>query len=83
MLAVVGYLQGQGFKIKKSAMYGHTKEGRLKARKDGNYHLRDVMKYARLYLKRIEPSMSRSNNLENLQEKRLVAEVKKRRRKQL
>ncbi len=77
VLAVVEYLKTQGFKIEKSAAYNHTREGRLKARKDGNYHLRDVMKYARLYLKRVEPGGSQSNNLENLQEKRLVAEVKK------
>lgn len=79
VLAVVGYLHAQGWKVGKSAAYLHCQDGRLKARKDGFYHSRDVMKYARLHLKRVAAGSGRtsSHNQEILNERRVEAETKR------
>jgi hypothetical protein len=54
ILAVVGYLKNAGYRLEKSAAYKHNKEGKLRPRKDGKYYETDVLKYAALFLKRLD-----------------------------
>lgn len=51
VLQVVSFLQAEGWKLAKSAAYTHIKEGMLRPRGDGNFHERDVLQYARTFLK--------------------------------
>jgi hypothetical protein len=56
VLAVVDYLKAHDWKVAKSLVYLHKKEGKLRPRKDGLFYLTDVNKYAANYLKRIDGS---------------------------
>ena len=56
LLAVVDYLGKQGWSIKKSAVYKHRKEGKIRPGKDGKYKIRDVEEYAKKNLQRLDGS---------------------------
>ena len=74
ILAVVDHLSAQGWKVKKSAVYNHRKEGKIRPQPDGSFRLADVERYAETYLKRKDGS--ESGKLDKLQQEKLVAEVK-------
>ena len=59
-LEVVQYLQGQKWKLKKSSLYLHIREGKLRADADGLFSEKAVLKYARNFLKRLDGSSARS-----------------------
>lgn len=75
VMAVVDHLAAQGWKVKKSAVYNHRKEGKLHPQDDGSFRITDAERYAERYLKRKDGS--ESPKLENLQKKRLIAEISK------
>lgn len=75
ILAVVDHLSAQGWKVKKSAVYNHKKEGKLRPQADGSFRLADVERYAETFLKRQDGSAS--GNLDKFQEKKLAAETRK------
>lgn len=75
--AVLSYLAGQGFKIKKSALYQHVKEGRLRPEADGTFTIKDVDKYAKLFLRRLDGAQAAGRSMEAMQERRLRAETAK------
>ena len=75
ILAVVDHLSGRGWKIAKSAAYNHSKEGKLRPRADGKYYLKDIEKYARAFLRRMDQSAA--GCFDDLQEKKLQAETDK------
>jgi excisionase family DNA binding protein len=52
-LAVTEYLKDKGWKVSKSTVYGHLKEGKIKSI-DGVFGIKDVEKYAGLHLKRTD-----------------------------
>jgi hypothetical protein len=74
-LDVVDYLSGQGWKVKKSAVYKHRKEGKIRPQADGTFRIADVDRYAETYLKRKDGS--ESGKLDKLQQEKLVAEISK------
>lgn len=74
-LAVVDYLAGQGWKVKKSAVYKHHKEGKIRAQQDGTFRVSDVERYAETFLRRRDGS--ETGKLEKLQQERLQAELRK------
>ncbi len=74
-LAVADYLRDQGWKVKKSAVYKHKKEGKLRCEADGTYRIDEVDRYAQTYLKRADGSAS--EKLEKLQQEKLHAEIEK------
>lgn len=74
-LAVVDYLSAQGWKVRKSAIYNHKKEGKLRPQQDGSFRIADVERYAETYLKRKDGS--ESGKLDKLQQEKLVAEIEK------
>lgn len=77
LLAVTNYLIASGWKIKKSALYGHNRQGKIRPQKDGRYRIKDVDKYANTWLRRIETGLKVSTTQENMQERRLKAETEK------
>jgi len=76
ILGVVDYLDLRGWKIKKSAAYKHSKEGKLRPREDGRYSQKDVDKYARTFLKPKDSSFL-SGAIDAMQSKKLQAETDK------
>jgi len=75
VLAVVDYLSAQGWKVKKSAVYNHRKEGKLRLQPDGSFRIADVERYAAAYLRRKDGS--ESGKLDKLQQEKLIAEIDK------
>ena len=74
-LAVAEYLKDQGWKVRKSAVYKHKKEGKLRCGADGTYLISEVDRYAQTYLKRADGSAP--DKLEKLQQEKLHAEIEK------
>jgi len=74
-LAVAEYLKDKGWKVSKSSVYGHLKEGKIKA-VDGVFHIKDVEKYAALHLKR-QDGTSPAEEAGQLQKEKLEAETRK------
>lgn len=54
LLAVVDYLNGKGWKVRKSSAYQHHKDGKIRPQKNGAYRVTDVEKYAATFLKRMD-----------------------------
>jgi hypothetical protein len=75
ILAVVDHLDAQGWKVKKSAVYNHRKEGKIRPQPDGSFRIADVERYAETYLRRKDGS--ESGKLDKLQQEKLVAEIEK------
>lgn len=74
-LAVTEYLKDQGWKVSKSTVYGHLKEGKIKS-VDGVFHIKDVGKYANLHLNRLDGT-SPKDEAGQLQKAKLEAETRK------
>lgn len=81
ILAVTEYLDGIGYKIKKSSLYLHKKNGLLRPRKDGLFYVGDIKKYifnAGLKTKDGSPSidLDKINNEKAIAERdKVVAQV--------
>ena len=75
ILAVVDHLSAQGWKVKKSAVYNHRKEGKIRPQPDGTFRIADVERYAETYLRRKDGG--NSGKLDKLQQEKLVAETEK------
>ncbi|MFH1033815.1 MAG: hypothetical protein V1806_04855 [Pseudomonadota bacterium] len=71
--AVAAHLREEGWKVGKSAIYNHVKEGKLRPRADGLFDETAVLRYAQKHLKRADGSGS--ENLEALQAKKVRAEI--------
>jgi len=70
------YLDSLGWKVSRSGIYKHQREGKLRPRDDGTYNLKDVDKYATTFLKRKDGS-STTDDLDRKQGEKLDAEIKK------
>ena len=75
ILAVVDHLAAQGWKVKKSSVYNHRKEGKIRPQPDGSFRIADVERYAETYLRRKDGT--ESGKLDKLQERKLNAEIAK------
>ena len=75
LLAVVAYLTGRGWKIRKSAAYKHRHEGRLRPQSSGAYRIADVEKYAQTFLRRLDGGAK--DPLEEFQKEKQAAETEK------
>jgi hypothetical protein len=76
-MAVVADLKAEGWKVGKSSVFAHAKQGKLRSREDGAFHEKDVKKYARTFLKRLDPSTMQPAAIEKLQNRKVAAETKK------
>lgn len=77
ILAVVEYLRAGGWKVAKSMAYQHRNEGRLRPREDGLFHTRDVVKYARSFLRKMDTGKTLSAEIDAIQQERARAETDK------
>jgi len=75
VLLVLEYLKKEGWKIAKSSIYSHVKEGKLRPRSDGKYHQQDILKYARSWLKRLDGSTEESSITELSRKQKADADV--------
>lgn len=75
LLAVVAYLTGRGWKIRKSAAYKHRHEGKLRPQMNGTYRIADVEKYAQTFLKRLDGGAR--DHREDFQSEKQAAETEK------
>lgn len=74
-LEVAKYLEDEGWKVSKTALYTHRNKGMLKPNADGTYALKSVLKYARAHLQ--QKSMVQKTGDEQLQTKKALAEIVK------
>jgi len=74
---IVDYLKGEGFRVSRSSIYRHHHEKKIKPGKDGAYPLGVVLKYANRFIKRIDGASIQSKKTEDLQDRRLKAEIEK------
>ena len=70
------YLKESGWKVTKTSLYRHQKEGKLLPRDNGKYHQRDVDKYARTFLKQQSTGKRLQEKADELQHKKLDIEIK-------
>lgn len=74
-LAVTEYLKDKGWKVSKSTVYGHLKEGKIKS-VDGVFQIKEVEKYAGLHLNRMDGT-NPAEEAGKLQQDKLEAETRK------
>ena len=74
---ILSYLNGRGFKIRKSTLYLHIREGRLRPGADGAFKVKDVDRYAKHFLRRLDGSQTASQAIEAMQLRRIQAETEK------
>jgi len=64
---VLAYLQEAGWRVTKSTLYRHQGEGKILPRNDGAYHLKDVEKYAKTFLKQAATGKRIQERMDDLQ----------------
>jgi hypothetical protein len=72
---VLDYLKNDGWRVTKTSLYRHQKEGKLLPRPDGTYHPKDVEKYARTWLKQQSTGKRVNEKMDELQRKKLEMEL--------
>jgi len=74
---VLSYLKAEGWKVKKTSLYRHQKEGKFVPRDDGTYRQNDIDKYARTWLKQVATGQRVNERIEDLQLRKLERELQK------
>lgn len=74
--AVLKYLQGEGWKITKSTLHRHRKEGRVLPGQDGKFTRAAADKYALYHLKKAATGKKVSQAQDELQQRKLQQELK-------
>ena len=79
LVGVLAYLKDRGYKVSKSSLYLHAGHGKIHPRKDdGLFHVKDIEKYAKIFLKlRGGVPQRLPRVIESLQKERLSAETLK------
>ena len=78
LVGVLAYLKDHGYKASKSSLYLHAGHGKIHPRKDGLFYVRDIEKYAKIFLKRRGGMPQRQKTcFDSLQKERLTAETLK------
>jgi len=72
-LEVTSYLKAAGWKVSKSTLYQHVKQGKLRPDADGRFPVKAVQKYAASFLTLEETRQKVAD--EDLQRKKLIAEI--------
>lgn len=76
-LEVTKYLQGEGWQVSKSTLYNRIGKAKLLPREDGLFHLKDINKYARVFLKRKDTGKRVQDEQDELQRKKTKLEIEK------
>lgn len=74
--AVLQYLESAGWKVTKTSLYRHQKEGKVLPDKNGCYQRKTVEKYARTFLKQLATGKRLQENTDDLQRQKLEQELK-------
>lgn len=74
--AVLEYLMAGGWKITKTTLYRHQKEGRFLPRSDGSYLISAIDKYAGIHLKKSATGKKVNEELDALLKKKADQELK-------
>jgi len=78
LVGVLAYLKERGYKASKSSLYLHAGQGKIHPRKDELFHVKDVEKYAKIFLKRRGGGPQHSSSgIDSLQKERLSADTLK------
>lgn len=64
--ALLAWLDEQGWKVSKSTLYAHKKDGRLRPNSEGEFDAAEVEKYARRWLERKDGSPAPVNELDEI-----------------
>jgi DNA-binding protein len=72
---VLAYLVNAGWKITKTTLYRHQKEGRFRPEADGSYIIEVIDKYARIHLKQAATGKKINAETDELQKKKLEQEI--------
>ena len=73
-LEVAEYLKASGWKVSKSSVYGHVKQGKLRPDpKTGTFEVKNVDRYAASYL--VREAVREKDKAEDLQQKKLKWEI--------
>lgn len=72
---VLGYLTANGWRVTKTSLYRHQKEGKILPRSDGAYELRAVDKYARAWLKQLSTGQRINERMDELQRRKIEMEL--------
>lgn len=75
-LAAWEFISGQGWKISRGRFYQHGDEKKIRPTKEGKYSQKDLIKYARRYLRK-QDGQSLSDDTEKLQQEKTDAEARK------
>lgn len=75
--SVVAFLKRESFRASRSMIYRHHAERKIRSAKDGTYPLSIVQKYAAKFLRLIDGERMRSSGSNDLQERKLRAEIDK------
>ncbi|MBA7559396.1 hypothetical protein ES708_01010 [subsurface metagenome] len=76
-LVVTKWLQEDGWKVSKSTVYNRIGKSKLLPRENGLFHLKDVEKYARVFLKRAGTGKRIQDEQDELQRRKTWLEVDK------
>ena len=76
-LEIYEYLQSHGWRVSKSAVYNHAKEGKIRPDKAGKFPIAAVEKYAALNLKRLDGSAPASDEADSIQLAKAADEARK------
>ncbi len=76
-LAVTSYLKEHGWQVSKSTLYSRTGKAKLIPREDGLFGLKDVNKYASLFLKRQDTGQRVQEQLDAQQRNKMRLEIEK------
>jgi uncharacterized coiled-coil protein SlyX len=71
---VLEYLQEQGWKIQKTALYRHHQEGKIRPESDGSFQKKDVDRYAKTFLKQQATGKRVNDQLDEMQRRKLDLE---------
>lgn len=74
LLKAVDHLKERGWRVSRSTVYQHSKEGKIRIREDGTISAKDLEKYAIAFLKRTDGRRA-SEVLDKIQEERAQAEM--------
>lgn len=72
--AVLEYLQNSGWKVSRTSLYRDHGNGKLRPRDDGEYHAKDVDRYAKTWLKKKATGKRIREATDELQRKKLELE---------
>lgn len=72
---VLEYLEDSGWRVTKTSLYRHQKEGKFLPQGDGKFSRRDIDKYAKTWLKEKSTGKRVNDRIDELQRKKLEREL--------